>query len=262
MLLQRLLQSQDSTSPAAQQEMQGARQSMPGGPPPPPNVSMQGGGAASLSGATMSVAVSLQISNPASAGTSSTKAAATPSVGQDIAKDLISSLDTDGDGQVSADEINAAFKAAGITTDASKTSDAVKKLDADGNGSLSAAELGTAIDAKIQAQGVRAGGHHGGHHHDHDGGGSPPSASAVASSLVSSLDQNSDKGLSLSEMLKGLGQTTDATSAQTTAFGSLDSNGDGSLSSDELTSAITNMMQKDMQAYAKTAYSQSASITA
>jgi len=84
----------------------------------------------------------------------------------------------------------------------------------------------------------------------------------VAGALVSSLDQNRDNGLSLSEMLKGLGQTTDATSAQTAAFGSLDSNGDGSLSSDELTSAITSMMQKDMQAYAKSAYSQSASIAA
>jgi len=205
-----------------------------------------------MSGATMSGMISVQMD----ASSTSATTAAKPT-GEDIAAKLVQGLDTDGDGDVSADEINAAFKAAGIeTSDASTVADAVKKLDTDGSGTLSTAELGTAIDAKMAA--------HKGHHGHHGGGegGKPPSAGDVATSLLSSLDSDQSSGLSLSELLKGMDQTTAATDSQKSAFASLDADGDGSLNATELTSAITAMMQNDMASYAQNAYSQSASIAA
>lgn len=161
-----------------------------------------------------------------------------PPSASDIASKLIDALDTNGDGVVSQDEVDAALKNAGSNADTTK---AFAAIDTDGDGKLSKDELTAAVANKIAE-------HHGhGHHHRHGG----PSATDGAEMLLSSFDTDNDKSLSLAEVAKALG--TDATDSNlSSAFGSLDSNGDGSLSSDELTSAIQARMDAALKAYTTT----------
>ena len=227
-MLQKLFQSPggDSSTTAAS----GAeRQNLPGADGQTCNAG--GSGQAQMSGGTMTVMISMQLQAPPSAS--------------DVASKLVSGLDTDGDGKVSAEEINAAFQQAGLSTD--KVDDAVKALDSDGDGKLSSDELSKAVESDMKA-------HHG--HHGHRAhGGKPPAASDVASSLLSSYDTDKDNGLSLSEITSALGKdSTDSTdNTFASLFGSMDTDGNGVLSSDELTAAIQQQMSKGYEAYAQAA---------
>jgi Ca2+-binding EF-hand superfamily protein len=172
-----------------------------------------------------------------------------PPTASDLAQQMISQLDTDGDGSLSADEIT---KALGSTSQLSsdQVASAVSQLDTNGDGKLSADELTAGLQA---AQPHGGGGHH---HHGHADG---ASSSDLASALMSSSDTNGDGVLSADEVAKALGldpsttatatSGTDAASSSTSTsgtssdtfsqlFASLDTNGDGSLSTSELTTAI------------------------
>lgn len=237
-MLQRLFQGAgetDSTSTASVAE----RQKMPGGS----GHECKAGGASApqMSGGTMSAMVGMQMGSPPNA--------------EDVASDLVDGLDTNGDGEVSADEIAAAFSQAGLSTDGIK--DAVSALDTDGNGSLNKDELTSAVEQRIAAHGPPPGGPPPG---GPPPGGPPPNADDAASTLLSAFDQDEDGGLSLSEIAKGLGLDEKDTDQLSALFSSLDSDSDGMLSSDELSYAIQSAMDASNGDRAKAAYTQSAQL--
>lgn len=150
---------------------------------------------------------------------------------------FIDALDTNGDGEVSAAELAAAFSAAGIEGDAAKS---VSALDTDGNGTLNADELTAALSTDKPA------------HARHARESEPHSAEGEADSLIKAFDSNTDGGISLAETATALGR--DATDqGLVNAFASLDGNGDGQLSAAELTSAIQTRMADAIKAYSQQA---------
>jgi Ca2+-binding EF-hand superfamily protein len=169
-----------------------------------------------------------------------------PPKAENVASQLVDSLDTNGDGEVSAEEIAAAFGQAGLSTDGVQK--ALAEIDTDGNGSLNAGELTSAVSADMAAHRPPPGGP--------PPGGPPPNADEAASTLLSAFDKDEDGGLSLTEIASGLGEDED-TDQLSALFSSLDSDSDGMLSSKELSNAI----QADMSR-AKAAYAQSAQMAA
>lgn len=153
-----------------------------------------------------------------------------PPSASDIAQTLTDALDTNGDGVVSQDEIQAALKAAGNNSDISK---AFADIDTDGDGSLSKDELTAAVQKGMDAH----------RHHRAEKG---------AETLLSSFDSDGDKGLSLKEVANAIGSDPNDTSLGS-AFASLDSDGDGNLSTDELSTAIQARMDAAIKAYASQA---------
>jgi len=213
--LQRLFQGASAASANIGQDVPG------GGQDPPSTASSTGASGPQMCAQTMAAVLGLQ----------------TQPSDSDIASKLISSLDTNGDGQVSEDEIKAAFTQAGIDADPTA---AFQQVDTNGDGQLSASELTSAVGNAREA-------HH--HHHGHGHGGVMASSSDQANSILSAFNTDGNAGLSLDEVASALGQ--DASSdAVKSAFGSLDANGDGVLSSDELQAAIQSQMQAAQAAYA------------
>jgi hypothetical protein len=69
-----------------------------------------------------------------------------PPSAQDVASSLVSAVDTNGDGQLSADEIGAAISGGGASTVSNDDlTSAIAKLDTNGDGQLSADELTAAL---------------------------------------------------------------------------------------------------------------------
>jgi Ca2+-binding EF-hand superfamily protein len=229
-MLQRLFQSSGDTTTTSTAESAG-RQKLPGAEGQSCNTS-GASSAPKMSGGTMSAMVSMQMGTPPGAS--------------DVASDLVSSLDTNGDGEVSADEIAAAFSAAGIDT--SKVDTALKAIDTDSSGTLNIDELTTAISSDMQAHGPK-GPPPGGP----PPGGTPPSADDAASSILTAFDSDTDSSLSIDEILKALGQDSDTDGSVASVFSSLDSDGDGQINLAELTSAIQSNMDAGYRAYAETA---------
>ena len=233
LMLQRLFQSSGDTNTQSTAESAG-RQKLPGAGSQTCNTS--GASAPSLSGQTMGAMISMQMEAPSAS---------------DIASDLISGLDTDGDGEVSADEIATAFSAAGLA--ASAIDSALSAIDSDSSGSLNAEELATAISSDMQAHGPKGpppGGGMGGP----PPGGPPTSTNEEASSILSALDTDEDSGLDMDEILSAFGmETDDADGSVASALASLDSDGDGQLSLAELTSAIQQNRDAGYRAYAQQA---------
>jgi Ca2+-binding EF-hand superfamily protein len=224
-MLQRLFQSSGDTTTTSTAESAG-RQKLPGAEGQSCNTS-GASSAPKMSGGTMSAMVSMQMGTPPGAS--------------DVASDLVSSLDTNGDGEVSADEIAAAFSAAGIDT--SKVDTALKAIDTDSSGTLNIDELTTAISSDMQAHGPKG----------PPLGGPPPSADEAASSVLTAFDSDTDSSLSIDEILKALGQDSDTDGSVASVFSSLDSDGDGQINLAELTSAIQSNMDAGYRAYAETA---------
>lgn len=229
-MLQRLFQSSGDTSTTSTAESAG-RQKMPGADDPKSNAG--GASAPKMSGQTMSAMMSMQMEAPPSAS--------------DVASDLVSGLDTDGDGEVSADEITAAFSAAGL--DSTNVASALSAIDTDSSGKLSADELTTAISSDMQSHGPK-GPPPGGP----PPGGPPPSSGDAAQDILSSYDTDEDANLSMDEVLKALGMNSDDEDGSVSSvFSSLDSDGDGQINLAELTSAIQSNMDAGYRAYAETA---------
>jgi Ca2+-binding EF-hand superfamily protein len=162
----------------------------------------------------------------------------------DIASSLIDGLDTDGDGEVSAEEVAAAFSTAGLDT--SGVEDAIGQIDTDANGALSADELTTAISSDMEAHrpnGPPPGGP--------PPGGKPPSADEAASSILSAFDTDEDSSLSMDEILSAIGQDSDEDDGLSSIFSSLDTDGDGQININELTAAIQQDMDAGYRAYAQ-----------
>lgn len=199
----------------------GAGQEAPSAGQKSPIAGATGCGGPQMGAQTMAAVLGLQTSPPSDS---------------DIASQLVKSLDTDGDGQVSQNEIQSALQQAGVNSDVST---AFASADSDGDGKLSLAELTTAVGLS------RA-------HHHHGGpppGGPPPSASDAANGIVSAFNTDGQDGLSLNEVGNALGQDASSDALKST-FGTLDANGDGVLSADELASAIQAQIQTAQAAYA------------
>lgn len=229
-MLQRLFQTSEQTSTTTTAESAG-RQKLPGNE----SLKSNSGGASApmMSSGTMSAVVSMQMEAPAAS---------------DIASDLIDALDTDGDGEVSAEEIAAAFSSAGL--DDSGVSDALGAIDTDASGALSADELTTAIASDMEARGPKG----------PPPGGPPPgggmSADEAASSILDELDTDENSGLSIDEILSALGQDEDEDGSISSIFSSLDSDGDGNINAAELSAAIQQDMDAGYRAYARQASDQ------
>ena len=203
--LQRLFAS----STNAGQEMPSAGQSPPSGLPPNGAPPMSGFGGPQAAPDTMSALLSLQ-TDPDSQASS-----------------LISALDKNGDGTLSADEV-----ASAVSKSTSDIQGGFAQLDTNGDGQLSGDELSSAIKQ-----------HHGHGHHGHR-------AEAMAQNMMQAFDSDGDGGLSQSEVANALGQNGADQSALTSAFNGMDANGDGVLSADELASSIRTQMAQAFAAYA------------
>lgn len=228
-MLQRLFQSSEATSTTTTAESAG-RQKMPGAEAHKSNSG--GASAPMMSSGTMSAMVSMQMEAPSAS---------------DVASDLIDALDTDGDGEVSAEEISAAFSSAGL--DDSNVASALSEIDTDANGALSADELTTAISSDMEAHGPK-GPPPGG---PPPGGGGGMSADETASSILDAFDTDDDDSLSMDEILSALGQDEDSDGGLSTIFASLDGDGDGSINASELSAAIKQQMDAGYRAYARQA---------
>lgn len=182
-------------------------------------MSMMGG--AQMAPASISAAVSLQMMPPDTS---------------ELASDLVSSLDQDGDGQVSAAEIEAAFADANITVD---VSEAFAKLDANLDNLISSAEMADGLEAMFDAD------------KPHRMGPPPPRPDAIAGDLISAFDADEDNALSLEEIASGLG--IEANDELTSAVSALDENGDGVLSSEELSAGIRAAFSEGLKAYSASA---------
>lgn len=192
---ERLLAGLLQLQPASDGGAQGADAASSGRPPPPPGPPPgQAGG--QMANKTLTSLLSVQEDQDS----------------QSLAQSLIESADSDGDGSLSLEELQAALPNAG-----EQLGDALSRLDEDGDGKLSGGELETALQAKGPPP-------------------RPPSKDDVAASLIDQLESDDDGGLSLTEVQSSLSQigiNDDASSA----FGGLDSDGDGVLSAGELAAA-------------------------
>jgi Ca2+-binding EF-hand superfamily protein len=169
-----------------------------------------------------------------------------------VANDIMSSLDTNGDGFISLAEAQANGN--------SDAANAFSALDSNGDGSIDANELTSAVqsahDELASAQSANAqgpsGAHHGRHHHH-------ASSTDLVSGIMDAADSDSSGGLSLDEVSSALGVTdADAQSG----FSALDADGDGTLSVSELTSAIDKYMQARLSDSTQQAQTSTAAITA
>ena len=210
-----------------QQQGAGAGKDLPGaaapasGAPSPPQPTSNGPSAARFASATLASLMTTQQQGPPSS--------------TDIANKVIGAVDTDGDGQLSLDEIEKAL-GADTTSGTDAASQAFAKLDTNGDGKISADELASALDARKAADASSGAGPSGVHHHHHA---HHASSADLAQQIFGQADANGDGALSADEISSALGQ--DAQSAATSltqAIAKLDTNGDGSLSTAELTAAI------------------------
>jgi Ca2+-binding EF-hand superfamily protein len=143
-----------------------------------------------------------------------------PPSSSDLAGQIIKAADSDGDGNLTAEEI---AKATGASA-SDQLTQAFGKLDTDGDGKLSATELTSALDSRKA------------HHHGHAHGLAQSSAN-LAANLIKQVDSDSDGAVSQDEIKAVLGDAASGDSFAT-AFGKLDGDGDGKLSATELASAI------------------------
>lgn len=159
--------------------------------------------------------VSSSYSSLYSATTSTTKVDT-----QKFQEQLLSSLDTDGDGKVSSDELKTALSSSDSDSPESgvlvSLSQSFSDLDSDGDDGLSLDEL-SAMAPPPPPQAA-------------------PDASAV-DELLSALDSDGNGGVSSDELSSALA-STGSSEDSSTVFSALDTNQDGSVTADELAAAM------------------------
>lgn len=202
-MLSNLLLEDTSTSEASKTKP--GKGPPPGGPPPGPP---PGGGAQQFASNTLSGLLSTQEEETSAAG--------------DLGSKLIEDTDTDGDGLLSLEELQASLG----TQETDTLSSALGKLDTDGDGKLSAEELNAGLEAKRPQGGDRP---------------TPPSSADLASRLISDIDGDEDGALNLGEVQSALGEAGES-DGLAEAFGRLDGDSDGKLSATELSAALDAFM--------------------
>jgi Ca2+-binding EF-hand superfamily protein len=156
-----------------------------------------------------------------------------------MAKDLLSRADSDGDGSISETEFNSLLESTS-DSDAETVSNLFSQLDSDSDGSINEQETTDAISALVDQ--MRS-------HVMHDQANMPPppppgmGQGPNAADFLSDADADGDGSLDESEFtaaLQGLGGDDDSDSASRIAsmFTDADSNGDGKISEDELQTSM------------------------
>ena len=182
---------------------------------------------AGTASATASTNTSTSIST-SSASTSITAA----NTSSDPLSQLMSAMDTDGDGEISQTEMEG-YVENKLGGTAAQADALFSGLNNGGTGNLTQATLQNDLQ-NAGPQGV--GGAHGHRHHHH---GAPPSASQVGNDLLSAMDSDSSGSVSQSEFetfVTGLGGTTSQADAD---FSALDPNNTGSVDATSFTNAVT-----------------------
>ena len=188
-----------------------------------PDNALKGSSKASISDQILALLVQMQngTSSPSSSASTSSSSLST-SVSP--LSQLMSTLDTDGDGTISQSELETYIEGQGGTQ---QQADALfAGLNQGGSGNLTQAQLSSDL------QGARPAGAHG-HHHGHH------SASSVASQLVQAMDTDGDGSVSQSEFqsfVTGLGGTTGQANAD---FAALDPDNTGAVTTSQFSSAIS-----------------------
>ncbi len=177
-----------------------------------------------------------QIQSQASATTASSQTASTATdatQSTDPLQQFFSSIDTDGDSEISQTEFeNFLTKNGGTKAEADKIFSA---LDTNGTGELSEAQVASAVQQGQPPQGQVGGGGH--HHHGHHGGG----ASDAVDQLFSKMDANSDGSVSQTELENFVTDNGGTTDDADQDFAALDPNNTGSVTKDAFTEALKNL---------------------
>ena len=147
------------------------------------------------------------------------------SPGGQLAQDLFSQIDANGDGSISQSELEQAVTSAGGTTQAADALYA--QLDPNGTGSVSEQQF---------AQGLFQSLPHGHHHH---GFGSPPASATDTGSTAGSSGSSADDALTALFQADSGGAGNSPTQIAQNIFSSIDTNGDGSITQTELEQAVT-----------------------
>ena len=119
-----------------------------------------------------------------------------PPSASSVASNMIGSLDTNGDGSLSLDEVEQALSggnASSTSTSNTAEAQAFAKLDTNGDGQLSADELTAALNTMQQDQAQQTHGHHGGGHHHHhmDASASTDATSTTSTSALTTTASSS-----------------------------------------------------------------------
>ncbi|MEW6452804.1 MAG: EF-hand domain-containing protein [Pseudomonadota bacterium] len=214
------------------QAFQGGQTNGMGPPPPPPDGSS--GGASQFSSDTMSTMISML------GGQDS---------GASPLDNLMSKLDTDGDGKISQSEFE---KAMGSDADKTKADALFAKMDKDGDGSVTEGELAQAIQKA-----------HGGHHHHHGGAqqadgsqGTDPlqallsgqGADGSSSQSTANSDGSTTTTITYADGTK-ISMTSPAASASSSSNGSDSTSGTAALNAMNLKSIIEKMIAAQAQMF-------------
>ena len=153
-----------------------------------------------------------------------------------------SSLDTNNDGSVSLDELEAAAPGGASATSNAQAQALFKAMDTNGDGSVSQGEM-SAFDQKVQSH------HHGGGHH-HGGMGflAQQLAQTQDSQAFGATDTNGDGSVSLDEFSADPAAQGVSSSDMQQLFNMIDTNGDGSISASESSSFLDKVRQAVGQA--------------
>lgn len=187
-----------------------------------PDNSVTGNGKAQLSDQILALLVQMQNGSTSSTASSS-------STGVNPLSQLVSAIDTDGDGTISQSELETYIEGKGGTQG---QADALFSGLSGQNGSGNLTQSQLSNDLQQASLSPMHGHHHGHHHHG-------ASADKVASQLMQAMDSDGSGGVSQSEFenfVTGLGGTTGEADAD---FAALNSQNAGSISVSQFSSAVS-----------------------
>jgi Ca2+-binding EF-hand superfamily protein len=197
-------------------------------------------------------------SSYSSSGTSSSRQADKPNF-EDMAKQLLSSMDSDRSGSIDSAEFSAAAQAlasnssSSTTSNSSSNNDTFKTLDTNSDGSLSTDEFMTALKNMKPPESSQG---QDGSMSPPPGGMPPPSNSASESSDTSSseifdaMDTNQDGTVSIDELLSALGNSkTDSSTKNGTSSTTDSSTASSTAQSDTSSQKLSDTMLKNILSY-------------